>query len=96
MQTGIGKWLHEQNGFGAFELDTITAIFWVFAAAGVVTAAILFLDNIPTPRDGAGSRGVIRQPIVFAMDGALEQGARLYHVNSPVPPRGELQKDQSL
>jgi len=40
MQTGIGKWLHEQNGFGAFELTRITAIFWVFAAAGVVTAAI--------------------------------------------------------
>jgi hypothetical protein len=47
MQTGIGKWLHEQSGFGAFELDTITAIFWVFAAAGVVTAAILFLANMP-------------------------------------------------
>ena len=47
MQTGIGKWLHEQSGFGAFELDTITAIFWVFAAAGVVTAAIMFLAKMP-------------------------------------------------
>jgi len=35
MQTGIGKWLHEQDGFGVFELNTMTAIFWVFATAGV-------------------------------------------------------------
>jgi hypothetical protein len=47
MRTGIGKWLHEQDGFGVFELNTITAIFWVFATAGVVTAAIMFLVNMP-------------------------------------------------
>ncbi len=47
MRTGIGKWLHEQDGFGVFELNTLTAIFWDFATAGVVTAAITFLANLP-------------------------------------------------
>jgi len=70
MQTGIGKWLHEQNGFGAFELDTITAIFWVFAAAGVVTAAILFLDNMPLGMSAkaapAGFRHRVMAPALVA------------------------------
>jgi len=52
MQTGIGKWLHQRDGFGVFELNTLTAIFWVFATAGVVTAAITFLANMPL-----GNRG---------------------------------------
>jgi len=47
MRTGNGKWLHEQDGFGVFDLNTITAIFWVFAAAGVVTAGIMFLAKMP-------------------------------------------------
>ncbi len=47
MQTGIEKSLHGQDGFGAFELNTLTAIFWVLATAGVVTAAITFLANMP-------------------------------------------------
>ena len=52
MQTGIEKWLHEQDGFGVFELNTLTAIFWVFATAGVVAAAITFVANMPLGNAG--------------------------------------------
>jgi hypothetical protein len=52
MQTTFGKWLHEQGGFGVFELNTITAILWVFATAGVVTAAITLLANTPLGNAG--------------------------------------------
>ncbi len=36
-----------QTGIGAIQLNTITAIFWLFAAAAAVTGAITFFANMP-------------------------------------------------
>jgi hypothetical protein len=35
-----------QTGIGAIQLNTITAIFWVFAAAAAVTGVITFVANM--------------------------------------------------
>jgi hypothetical protein len=35
-----------QTGIGAIQLSTITAIFWVFAAAAAVAGVITFVANM--------------------------------------------------
>lgn len=46
MQIGTVKWFDAQEGFGAIQLNTITAIFSIFAIAAAVSAAIAIVANI--------------------------------------------------
>jgi hypothetical protein len=53
MQTrSITKWLETQEGFGAFRLDTVTAIVSILTVVAFITIAITEFANIQMARMG--------------------------------------------